>query len=388
MGSGNEEGADSAWQGKQGAVGFNRSCVSKMGHGLCSLEEDVHLKLQGEHKQQAGNPPEEQGWDAALSTASPQPQPAILQMWVQEHPSVTASLECNPGPCVSPRWLCCCKLAHSSHIQWNMMVSVKFILLPLTGWSVLPANLTASTIINYCFHYAVTLAVPHFLLQRPLKSTVFKIGRTKPGKFKVIPLFKSVSYQKYCTSVIGTQRESHLMWEFFFPKLAGCLLPSYSQEFKAIIHVICSLWLWVHCWAQRGHQSNSIACRNTQAWRCLWRVIPLFPLQQVLMLLVPRAEVLCDDSVWRGCQAGCQWEHSAAAPSCSPEGRAGSVPSPHHAETPSREGHLPRKENKTFPWALHWAKRQLKSWFCPGCAWGTWPFLPSPHLHSRNSHCK
>lgn len=38
-----------------------------------------------------------------------------------------------------------------------MTVSMKFIWLPLARWSVLWAYLTASTIINYCFHYAVNL---------------------------------------------------------------------------------------------------------------------------------------------------------------------------------------------------------------------------------------
>ena len=110
--------------------------------------------------------------------------------------------------CASPWWLPCCELAHSSHIQWNTMVSVKLILLPLTRWSVLLANLTVSTIINYCFHYAVTLSVSHFPLQRPLKSALYKMIRTKPGKLKVIPLFNPVSYQKYCTLITGTQQKS------------------------------------------------------------------------------------------------------------------------------------------------------------------------------------
>lgn len=63
----------------------------------------------------------------------------------------------------------------------------------------------------------------------------------------------------------------------------------------------------------------------------------------------PRAEVLWDGSVWTGCQAGCQWEHSAAAPSCTPEGRAASVPSPHHAEIPFT---FPGRRTKPLPWAF------------------------------------
>lgn len=80
-----------------------------------SLEEDDHLKLQGEHKQQAGHPAEEQGWITALCTAPPQPQPAGWQMWVQEHPSVTAPLQCNSGPPMS---------AHSGFAAANLLTPV------------------------------------------------------------------------------------------------------------------------------------------------------------------------------------------------------------------------------------------------------------------------
>lgn len=94
--------------------------------------------------------------------------------------------------CCSPWWLWNCKLPRSDHTQWNMTVSMKFILLPLSRRSVLPANLTVSSIINYCFHYAVTPSVLHLLLQRPLRSALFRMARTKPEK--VIPLFRPVSY--------------------------------------------------------------------------------------------------------------------------------------------------------------------------------------------------
>lgn len=84
--------------------------------------------------------------------------------------------------CCSLWWLWNCKLPHSDHIQWNMTVSMKFILLPLSRRSVLPANLTVSSLINYWFHYAVTPSVLYHLLQRPLRSALFRMARTKQKK--------------------------------------------------------------------------------------------------------------------------------------------------------------------------------------------------------------
>lgn len=141
------------------------------------------------------------------------------------------------------------------------------------------------------------------------------------------------------------------MWEFFSTKPAGCLLQSYSGECKAIIHVIL-FFMARGSLLSRARPSEQVHCLQKHSSLVVfmenYSTVPWVPPQQVLMLLVTRAEVLWGDSVWTGCQAGYQWDQSATAPSCILEGRAGSVPSPHHTEIPTRQGHFSRKESKTF----------------------------------------
>lgn len=150
--------------GHANVMGFNRSRVCNMGHflqkdpGSDLIPRGRWLPGVASRASTAGRKPL---WGARLKYCSSQLHPHTFSLKFYRcmceivHLLLHHTVMQLRGSCAGPWWLHCCKLAHSSHIQWNMMVSEKFILLPLTRWSVLLANLTVSTIINYCFHYAV-----------------------------------------------------------------------------------------------------------------------------------------------------------------------------------------------------------------------------------------
>ena len=127
-------------------MGFNRSRVCNMTH-LLQKDPGCDLIPRGRWAPEVASRAWTAGrkpiWGARLKYCSVQLHPHTVSLKFYRcgcknvHLLLHHTVMQLRASCASPWWLHCCELAHSSDIQWNMMVSVKFILLPLTRWSAL-----------------------------------------------------------------------------------------------------------------------------------------------------------------------------------------------------------------------------------------------------------
>lgn len=89
------------------------------------------------------------------------------------------------------------------------------------------------------------------------------------------------------------------MWEFFFTKLAGCLLQSYSGECQDIFYVIL-FFIALGSLLSRVRPPEQVHCLQKYPSLVVsvenYSPVPWVPPRQVLILFIARAEVLWDDS--------------------------------------------------------------------------------------------